>query len=769
MEIESLLRHFKGLTQNGHGWMAKCPAHDDANPSLSIGDGDGGRILLHCFAGCNLDEILNAAGLKVTDLFPEQGASNGAISTAIKTSGPISKGGLDKAKRYCTHLQENFDTLTSELPWALKAVRETGTGYDPDTGRFVFVHRDSQGQVVNIKHHKGADGSRPYSLEGRGQTRLYPAHLLKGYDTADLIFCEGEKDAVTLRSHGFQAITGTTGAGSIPPDLSILSKFKTITVFNDNDKAGETGSAKIADAILHSCPGVTVSIAEWPVNKPQGYDISDFFNEGGSADDFEAEMLSGLNPYQASVPPNGAGDPMETLPYITRNGQVTFMQTETGQAEYFAHLNGGRLCYNHSAKSWFVYIGHWWQRDTVGKVVQLAKEAASNRYHAAPSLDNQRKMDREAKFAIKLFSRAKIDAVLKLAQSEPPLADSGDGWDADPWLLGVANGVVDLRTGNLRDGKPEDKISKQTGIPFNPNSKPETDCRRWLQFLDEIFNGDKDQISFIKQAIGYSLTGSTKEQVYFICWGGGANGKSVFLSTLRHVFGDYAWNTSFSTLEQSRKTSTEDLINLKGRRLVTASETSGSKRLNESRIKALTGGDAITARHLYESEQTFTPEATLWLVTNHKPIVRDDSDGFWRRVLLIPFVCQFMGEDDDTDLLDKLLAQAPGILAWAVDGCLEWQARGKLEVPIIVKQATEAYRLESDPLAEFLAEKCETGAGLETRAADLYRAYSAWTESEGMKGREVLSKTGFGRLIGEKFGKRKGKAGNIYQMIGLKE
>ena len=203
--------------------------------------------------------------------------------------------------------------------------------------------------------------------------------------------------------------------------------------------------------------------------------------------------------------------------------------------------------------------------------------------------------------------------------------------------------------------------------------------------------------------------------------------------------------------------------------MVTASETSGYKRLNESRIKALTGGDAITARHLYESEQTFTPEFTLWLSTNDKPRIHDHSDGFWRRLRLIPFTQKFEGENDDKELEGKLLTEAAGILAWAIDACLEYQVTGLNEVPESVRAATEAYRQESDPLADFLSEKCETGGGLEAQATILFRTYAYWAEDQGMKGKEVLSRTAFGRQIGERFDKRKANAGNVYLGIGVRE
>jgi putative DNA primase/helicase len=271
--------------------------------------------------------------------------------------------------------------------------------------------------------------------------------------------------------------------------------------------------------------------------------------------------------------------------------------------------------------------------------------------------------------------------------------------------------------------------------PFDPCAP----CPRWLQFLQEVFDNDADLADFIPRAVGYSLTGDTSEQSIYFCLGRGANGKSRFFAGVRYVLGPYAYDAPFSTFEASaRATIPNDLAALGGRRFVTVSETAENMRLNEARIKALSGCDPITARFLNQEFFTFTPTCKLWLAVNHKPRVTDDSLGFWRRVKLIPFTRTFQGADDDKHLDEKLRAEAQGILAWAVRGTLEWQQRG-LEPPNAVRAATDEYRTESDPLAEFMSARCVQGEQLRVTASGLYKAYAEWAKATGLRDRDTLS------------------------------
>jgi putative DNA primase/helicase len=451
-------------------------------------------------------------------------------------------------------------------------------------------------------------------------------------------------------------------------------------------------------------------------------------------------------------PPVAPGDP----------GRDSFRRTDAGNGEHFAQLYGERLRFDHRRRRWLVWAGQWWREDDRDQVRRLAKVAARDRYQTATTIENLLERGQEAKFAIGSENRQRLEATLIQAKSEPPIADPGNAWDADPWLLGVSNGIVDLRTGTLRDGVAGDRITLHTNIAYTEGAT----APRWKRFLGEVFAGDKALIDYIWRAIGYSLTGGTSAQCLFMCHGTGANGKSVFLAILRDLLGQYGTNTPFSTFElHNRSSIPNDIAALAGKRLVTASETGEGVRLNEARLKALTGGDEVTARFLHGEFFTFQPVAKFWLAANHKPRVADDSYGFWRRVRLIPFTRQFTA-DADPALLDALRAELPGILVWAIQGAMRFQAVG-LEPPAAVAVATETYRSESDPLGEFLEIACVAGAGMTVSATAAHKAYRAWAQDRGLAEREVLSATSFGTRMGDRFGKRHTKVGNVYLDVGL--
>ena len=440
-----------------------------------------------------------------------------------------------------------------------------------------------------------------------------------------------------------------------------------------------------------------------------------------------------------------------------------FPRTDAGNGELFAHLYGDRVRFDHRRRRWLVWGGHWWSDDNDAEVRRLAKTAVRHRYLDAASISDLTERAAESKFAIASENRQRLDALLAQAQAEPPISDAGEFWDHDLWLLGVANGIVDLRSGTLRAGCPQDRITLHSDVSFEPEAR----CPRWLKFLDEVFGGDQELIDYIWRAVGYSLTGDTSEQCVFTCHGSGANGKSVFLSSLRAVAGSYVYNAPFSTFELEARTSIpNDLAALAGRRLVTASETNEGVRLNEGRLKALTGCDPVTARFLHGEFFTFRPVAKFWLAVNHRPRVTDDSHGFWRRVRLIPFLQQFKGQAEDKNLVARLEEELPGILAWAVRGAVAWHKRG-LEPPAAVLNATESYRTESDPIAQFLEEQCVLEDGCVTPATVAYKAYTAWAAEQGMSEREGLTATGFGRRMAGRFDKRHARSGNVYAGVGL--
>ena len=442
-----------------------------------------------------------------------------------------------------------------------------------------------------------------------------------------------------------------------------------------------------------------------------------------------------------------------------------FPLTDAGNAELFAALYGHILRFDHARNRWLIWEEHRWAPDSDGEVRRLAKKAARVRYRTALDIEDLDLRGKTASSAVRSESRQRLDACLALARSEHPIADSGMTWDPDPYLLGVANGVVDLRTGMIRSGHPDDRLTMQVPVQYHVKAE----CPRWQQFLHQVFQRDGELIGFVQRALGYSLTGSVREQVLFLCYGTGSNGKSVFLDMLRNVLGDYAMNIPFTVLElQQRPSLTNDLASMAGRRLVTSSETNESTRLNEARIKALTGGDPITARFLYSESFTYEPVAKFWLAVNHLPRVRDDSYGFWRRVRVLPFNEQFTGDDADKGLPFKLLEELPGILNWGVQGALNWRLVG-LAPPSAVMTATQAYRKDNDELDGFVADCCVVADGVRAEPGHLFSEYQRWSKEQGILERHRLGSRSFGTRIRERFGDSVSSNGKRYVLgIGLK-
>lgn len=392
-----------------------------------------------------------------------------------------------------------------------------------------------------------------------------------------------------------------------------------------------------------------------------------------------------------------------------------FKTTETGDAEFFASCMGELVRFDHRRGRWLVFDGSRWAPQSDGEVDRLALEAIRARQRAAVG-DKER-----LKWAVGGEGRKRRGNLLALAQSVKPIAEAGDDWDTDPWLLGVRNGVVDLRTGLLREGRPEDRITMQASVTFDPDAK----CPIWDKTLTDIFGGDEELMSYFDRFVGYSLTGDCREEALAFCWGDGANGKGTVMNTIARILGDYADDLPFSALElHERSGIPNDIAKIVGKRFVTSSESGEARRLNEARVKALTGRDPITARFLQREFFTFQPMAKFWLASNHKPVVRDTSAGFWRRMHLIPFTQSF-AQKPDLELKDKLMAEAEGILARLVRGCLAWQRTG-LNAPERVKQATESYRSESSPLGRFLEARCVISEEAKATFGDLFAAYQSW-------------------------------------------
>jgi len=436
--------------------------------------------------------------------------------------------------------------------------------------------------------------------------------------------------------------------------------------------------------------------------------------------------------------------------------------TDLGNARRFLIAHGPDLHYCHPLQRWFVWDGTRWREDQTGEVVARAKATVRAMYAEAANEDDDRRRKDLARHALKSEAAQKIRAMTELLKTEPGIPVLPEELDQDPWLLNCQNGTLDLRTGELRSHDRRDLITKLAPVVYDPNAT----CPEWFRFLDRIMAGRADLVTFLQRAVGYALTGLTDERVLFILHGSGANGKSTFLETIALLLGDYAARTTADTvLARDRDAIPNDIARLRGARFVYASEAEEGRRLAEARIKDLTGGDTITARFLHQEWFEFRPEFKLWLGTNHKPVIRGTDPAIWDRIRLVPFDVRIPESEriPRRELMARFEAELPGILAWSVRGCLEWQKHG-LGMPAEVREATGAYRAEMDVLAQFLEECCIVNPLAKAKAGDLYRAYSEWCEANGER---PLSQRNFGMRLTERGFERRRSTGGPFWWYGI--
>jgi putative DNA primase/helicase len=439
--------------------------------------------------------------------------------------------------------------------------------------------------------------------------------------------------------------------------------------------------------------------------------------------------------------------------------------TDLGNGLRFVGLQGEHVRYCTPWGKWLLWDGTRWRIDETEEVEKLAvcvvRDLLSQA--AACASDDERKaITKYARFVESRHARRDL-----LSSASPYVAITPDALDRDPWLLNCANGTVDLRTGELRPADPADFITKCAPVDYDPDAA----CPMWEVFEDTIAGNDPELVAFKQRAFGYGLTGDVSEQVFFLHYGTGANGKSTEVTAIREVLGeDYAFHTPTDTLLAGRYGSIpNDVARLKGARFVTAVESEAGRRLAEALVKQLTGGDTITARFMRAEWFSFCPTHKIYLAANHKPEIRGTDHAMWRRVRLIPYEVTIPDEEQDKHLGEKLRTEASGILAWLVRGCLQWQHDKGLAPPQAVLRATESYRNEMDVLGDFIADCCTVWPSAQATAKELYDAYLNWANENGEK--DKFSKTMFTLRLKER-GIQSARMGHAqsrgYAGIGLK-
>lgn len=417
--------------------------------------------------------------------------------------------------------------------------------------------------------------------------------------------------------------------------------------------------------------------------------------------------------------------------------------TDTGNAERLVTVYRDELRFCHAWGKWLYWDARRWKLDESGRPMRLPKVIARRIRIEAKAATDPDVAECIANWALKSESRGKREAMVELAKCEDGIPIQHDALDLHPYLLNCMNGTLDLRTGKRRAHRREDYLTKL--VPFAYDEK--ATCPQWLAFLERVVP-DPDVRAFLQRAVGYSLTADVGEQVFFFFYGLGANGKSTFLLVMQKMLGsDFAIQAAPELLlarrDRGHPTDQADLFRV---RLAVCTEIGAGRALDEVMVKQLTGGDRIRARRMREDFWEFPPTHHIWIAANHKPVVHGTDEAIWRRILLVPFDVTIPKAERDPKLVEKLTTEIPGILAWAVQGCMQWRKKG-LQPPDAVLLATKAYQEEMDIVGGFFDECCATRKGASTPATELYKAYVAWATAIG---EEPIKQKAFGHRLSER-------------------
>lgn len=440
--------------------------------------------------------------------------------------------------------------------------------------------------------------------------------------------------------------------------------------------------------------------------------------------------------------------------YQPEDEAVDYKLTDVGNAERFVAMFKDSVKYCSIYKKWFIWNGKRWEQDDTGKIITYAIECVRNIMHDADMLPDGDKRKALIQHSLRSESSGRLKALLDLASGMPAITIRSDDLDANPWLLNCQNGTIDLRTGKLQAHNPQDYITRICAAPYD------TTCAipLWTSLLNKVSGGDEAVKRYMQKAFGYALTGDISEQAIFLLYGTGSNGKSTMLNVFAELLDGYAQSTSSDTFMQKKNdTVNNDIARLKGARFVSAIEMEEGKRMAESLIKSMTGGDKLVTRFLYGEFFEYIPQFKVFLAVNHKPIIRDTTKSIWRRIKLMEFTNTFTEQERDRNFPAKIMAtELSGILAWAVQGCLLWQQEG-IQDPDRIREATQEYRAEMDSFAHFFEECCEIKESGRVSNKMLRAAYDEWCKENG---EFALSQRPFSQKLLERGFQKKRMPGN---------
>lgn len=721
--LDSIVSAFGGSLRSENSAQVKCPCHDDRQASLSI-DAKDGKLLVHCHAGCDQSDVI--AALKQRGLWP---SGNGRqVKPAIVAT---------------------YNYVDAEGQVIFQAVRMYPK-------KFFQRRPDGRGGWVKNMH---------------GVNRVL--YRLPEVIQAEKVFIvEGEKDVDRLHSLGAVATCNVGGAGKWSSSYSDTLRGKNVVILPDNDKPGFDH----AETVARSLDGIASSIKVIRLpGLPDKGDVSDWLDRGGD--------LPGLLVLAEKCPvwtPGGFQD--AEGPDVV---QAAF-DGQQGAAELFRYIFKDKYVFDHASGLWYSFNGSYFQLekldtplrdvDQVQDLFRAAlRESSSNVQSLAQNLrdtddatskqrieteikvaEGQQKAIRSAVKSLNALNFRK--AVIEFSAVGPDsLGTDGEQWDLHPWKLPCLNGVIDLKTGKLEAGMFSDYL--RAACPHN--YRPDAPRTQFENALLDTYAGNAELVSFIQRLMGAALVGENVEHCLPVLEGPGRNAKDTLLELFGHVLGDDLAGAVQSEilLDQGRTRSSggpsADIMRLRGRRLVWASETNEGRKMDVGKMKLLTGGGSLVGRPPFGKRDICFPQShTLVLLTNHKPRIPDTDYAAWKRVYLIPHMVAFVDDPQndlerkrDKDILKKLKVEAEGVLAWLVEGCLSWQREG-LNPPDIVRAATLSYRDENDHVGQFVRDCCDLDSDLFETAENLWAAFKEWADDNSLK---PMARNVFGEKLGMRF------------------
>jgi putative DNA primase/helicase len=748
LTLAELLARFDNVEETPDGWLVPCPAHDDAHNSLRLSISDAGKVLVRDRAGCPTPKVMEALGLTMRDLATMTPGDVHLAHTATSRDVPADPGAV---AALAVQLDRYADALAAyDSPAGDRAVayaherfgvsfedaKRLGLGYADDLGggpRLVVPFRDKAGvargfQARALSPESSIRWLGPKSPDGASWAKVGWFPGLGGYD--EVLITEGPGDALTSSAAGFDTI-GIRGAGlsaneAVVAAILELVGDRPVVVAGDGDAAGRRFTQTLAEA-LH---GHGLDVKLLPMR--DGKDLTDW-----RADDparFHDDLLYHVAKAQRL-------QTRATLLGELAWDEERYSLTDLGAARYlrdYVESIGSGVKYTEEAGFYLLEDGVWRQdtrqgirthaqavADLVRKFAKTAAIATAGGEEEGVSERDKKRAGRLNRYAAHVQTSRGIDSMLRELQAVHGVPAAFEDFDKHPDLLAVRNGVVDLRTGELGPHDPSLLLTRRVDIDYDPDAK----APRWERFLDEVFPNHATLPAYMRRLTGYGITGRTTDQCFVVHYGTGANGKSVFTDTITEVFRELTVTTPFSTFEDRQSGGIpNDLAALKGARLVMAAEGEQGRPMAEAVLKRVTGRDLISARFMRKEFFEFRPTFLLSLATNFKPSFKGQDEGLWRRVKLVPWERYFADHERDGRLPEKLMAEAPGILAWAVRGAVEWYANG-LDDPEVIQTQTREYRETSNALDGFLPGLyVKDSSGKSVQGDQLFAAFQEWAD-----------------------------------------